>query len=191
MCGMRRARVLAAVALPLIVLAGCGGSEKPEGAEPAVWADDVCTAVLTWFNGVQSSAGDLQRTLPSVASVEEAHSQLVDFLAATVDQTDEMLADVEAAGAPAIEDGEAASRDLRSALVRVKQIFVDAKAKAEKLPVTDLLAFASAVQELATSIRTELEDVGGTFNDLQTRYKDLDLGEDQPASCRKLGNLGA
>jgi hypothetical protein len=168
------------VALALAV-AGCGADEETAPSAPATppadtgvgesdtgtlpntgapedsvaaaeWADEVCTSVGAWQSDVEASRGNLQAALTDVASVEDARNELTTFLTDVVEQTDELLADVEAAGTPAVEAGDEVRDTLQTSLTQVRETFEEARADAEALSTDDPGAFVSGAQELATSI---------------------------------------
>ena len=125
----------------------------PEDAVAAeAWADQVCTAVAAWQTDVEASRGDLQAALTSISSAEDARGELTTFLADAVEQTDELLADVDAAGTPSIEAGDEVRDALESSLTQVRETFEQAHAEAEALPTDDPGAFVTGAQELATAI---------------------------------------
>jgi hypothetical protein len=94
----------------------CGGGGQDAGAEPADWIEDVCTALVAWRDDLEAASEDLQATASGSANLDEALSLLTSFLDDAVARTDEMLADVAAAGTPAVDEGEAISADLQAAL---------------------------------------------------------------------------
>ena len=125
----------------------------PEDAVAAeAWVDEVCTSVSAWQTDVETSRGDLQAALTNISSVGDARGALTTFLADVVERTDELRADVEAAGTPAVEAGGEVRDTLQSSLTQVRETFEQARADAEELPTDDPGAFLTGAQELATSI---------------------------------------
>lgn len=187
---VRLAALGAFAVLAVAVLAACGGGEGGEqaGADPKTWVGEVCTAVVAWRDDIQQSAEELGTSLGQGASAEELRGRLTDFLGGAVARTDELLADVEATGSPDVEQGEAISADLRSALGEVRQVLAEAEAEAEGLPTDDVTAFGQAAQELGTSIQSGIEDVATTFSDLSERYDSPELAEafEQHESCSEI-----
>jgi ElaB/YqjD/DUF883 family membrane-anchored ribosome-binding protein len=140
---------------------GVGGTDTgtpastgvPEGSVVAAeWADEVCASVGEWQSDVEASRGDLQAALTDVSSVEDARNELTTFLTDVVEQTDELLTDVEAAGTPAVDAGDEVRDTLQSSLTQVRETFEQARDDAEALSTDDPGAFVSGAQELATSI---------------------------------------
>ena len=174
-------RALAAVAVTLAVAAaGCGSDEETAPSTPAetgvtdiggsdtgtppttgvpenavaveAWVDEVCTSVASWQTDVEGARGDLQAALTDVSSVEDVRSELRTFLTEIVEQTDELRADVEAAGTPDVEPGGEIRDTLQSSLTQVRETFEQARADAEELPTDDPGAFVTGAQEIVTAI---------------------------------------
>jgi hypothetical protein len=139
----------------------------PEDAVAAeAWADEVCTSLASWQTDVESWRGDLASALTDVSSVEDVRGELATFLANAVERTDELLADVDAAGAPAVEGGDDVAETLESSLTQVRDTFEQARAEAEELPTDDPGAFVTGAQEVATSIGLGVSSAVSALQDL-------------------------
>jgi hypothetical protein len=193
---MRRLVLLPCVLAAVAALAACGGGgggDADDGgesaAEPTTWVDQVCTALVSWRDDVEAAAGDLGSAVTESASAEDLRSQLSGFLSDVVTRTDGLLEEVDGAGTPDVDQGEAIRADLQSVLADVREVIAGAQQDAESLPTDDLASFATAAQELGTSIQTGIQDVGTTFADLNDRYDVPELEEafQANATCGELG----
>jgi hypothetical protein len=192
---MRRIWLLTCAAATALALAACGGGGGGgEGGgeaavDPATWVDQVCTALVSWRDDVQASAGELGSAVQESASAEDLRSQLSGFLSDVVARTDDLLEEVDGAGTPDVDQGEAIRTDLQGVLGDVREVLAKAEEDAQSLPTDDLASFASAAQELGTSIQTGIQDVGTTFDDLNAKYDVPELEDAFQANenCSGLG----
>ena len=98
---------------------------------PDQWSGDICTAVSNWARDLQTRAGQPPKSTRTVA---DGRAQLVDFISDVVTRTDEMLADVRAAGQPSVEDGDKIARDLLARLQSLRTTLVRADDGAGAFP---------------------------------------------------------
>jgi hypothetical protein len=98
-----------------------------------------------------------------------------------------MLQKVEAAGAPAVDDGEAIARDLREELAKIKPVFEGARESAEALP-DDPEAFVDAAQDLGSALAAGGGEVGGRLEATQEKYDspELEKAFDEEPACQTL-----
>ena len=187
----RRALLLLSLAaLAALLAAACGGGEgstetataattaaaTTDAAEANVvsagaWANSVCTAVNDWQE--QVTAG-----LPSFADVSDVESvkqSLADFLGSVAAATQTMLDEVEAAGVPDIDQGEAIARDFRAALAPLVETFEQARADVESLSADDPSAFVQRLTEIGDSLTQAGNQVASTFTSLARTYPDAGI----------------
>jgi hypothetical protein len=174
------------------VAAACGGNGggdgEAAGVEPAEWVDTVCTSLVSWRDDIQGSSEELQQSAGGSANLEEALSLLTSFLDDAVTRTDDLIAAVGGAGTPAVDQGAEISADLQAALQDARDVLATASDTAQELPADDPAAFASGAQELAGSIQTGLNEVGGTFDELNETYDTPELEEafEDSEACSEL-----
>ena len=134
---MRIAVSLATVAAAA-ALAACGGGDsqgtQATGVPPEEWAGDVCTAVGSWLDDFIARSSELDSDAEGIGSLEDGRTLLTNFLEFTVDRTDELLADVEAAGQPDVDEGEAIASDFRANVLPLREALADALERARKQP---------------------------------------------------------
>jgi hypothetical protein len=184
---MRLLTALIAAALALTVVTACGGGEEAaSGASPEEWTADVCGAISGWKADLEQRANELQDTAAGASSISEGRDLIVDFLDTTITRTDQMLNEVEAAGNPAVDDGETIARDFRAELAKIKPIFEDAREKAAALP-DDPQGFAEGAQEIGTAMADAGDQVGAEFES-SDKFNSPELEQafnDDPA-CQQL-----
>ena len=146
-----------------LVVGGCGGkgeeAAKPKprsetktvtypGVEPREWAHDVCTAVAAWQEDFGKSTAKLIQRNRGERSLHAVRSNVIEWASLGVRRSDRLLAVVEEAGQPAVEDGRRASGQIREAVRLMRTTYVDARAKARELPVENPRRFVKEVREL-------------------------------------------
>jgi hypothetical protein len=174
------------VAVLALTASGCGGGdEAASGASPEEWSADVCGALESWQSDLETRSNELRDAASGATSVDEGRDLIVDFLDETIARTDQMLNEVEAAGTPAVEDGETIARDFRAQLAKIKPIFEDAREKAAALP-DDPQAFAEGAQEIGTAMSTAGDQVGAEFESEKFDSADLDKAFNDEPACQQL-----
>lgn len=173
-----------------LVAAGCGGDggDRASGVEPEQYAADVCGAISSWQQELQTSVSTMTSRLGAGSTPAQIKTQLIAFMERATKSTDDMLAKVEDAGPPAVENGEALQRDLEQGLGDAQKAFADARERAKDLPTGDRAAFQREAQALGTTLNAQGSQIGQTFNGLGEKYDSNQLDrafEDEPA-CQNL-----
>lgn len=179
---------LIVAALTLAAVSACGGGEEAaSGASPEEWSADVCGALNDWKNDLEQGANELQDTAANTTSIAEGRDLIVDFLDTTVTRTDQMLSEVEAAGNPAVDNGEAIAHDFNEELAKIKPVFEDAREKAAALP-DDPQAFVQGAQEIGTSMASAGGAVGAQLEATTEKFDAPELEEafNETAACQQL-----
>ena len=81
-------------------------------------------------------SSELDSDAEGIASLEDGRTLLTNFLEFTVDRTDELLAEVEGAGQPDLDEGEALARDFRANVLPLREALADALERARNLSMT-------------------------------------------------------
>ena len=178
-----------------LLVAGCGGSNKSgggSGVKPETWASTVCTSLGSWERDLKAGATGLDKTLERAAArrgLAGVRAELADYLGRTVRRTDAVLKQVDRAGTPGGKDGAAVRAVVHDALMRMRQILADARAKSRRLPVGDPKAFVREVTSLGEVIDRAATRTGNQLDrDLERRYGKTDIGKalnEEPA-CKRL-----
>lgn len=161
---------------------GEGGGEASKTVPAATWMGNFCTALDTWQTELTDGAPDFS----SLTDAESAKETLVSYLDSIVAATGTLVTDIQAAGVPDVENGEAIATEMRSAIASVGDDFAAAKAKVEALSIDDPAAFASGLTEVGTTLTDAGTAAGSTFDQLAEKYPaaDLDAAATEAASCQ-------
>lgn len=188
---MRPRRVVLAALAVLVTLAGaaCGGGggneaggTAAETVSAATWMGDLCTALGTWQTELTDNAPDLS----SVTDVQATKDSIVSFLGSAVAATRTLVDDIQAAGVPDVENGEAIATEMRSAIATVSDEFSAARDKLEGLSTDDPAAFAADLSEIGTTLTEAGTAAGTTFDQLAEKYPaaDLDAAANEAQACQ-------
>jgi hypothetical protein len=186
---MTRGAIALLALLAALAAAGCGGGgDSASGADPDTYAHDVCGAIQTWQQSLTTGANNMSKDLGAGSTPAQVKGKLVDFMGAAVAATDKMVADVKAAGPPAVDDGEKLQADLEAGLQKADDAFKDAKASAEKLDTSSAASFQQGATDLQQTLQTQGTAIQTTFEGLDTKYNSKDLNEafDKEPACKSL-----
>jgi hypothetical protein len=103
-----------------------------------------------------------------------------------VERTDEMLAAVEGAGHPDVDEGEAIAREFRENLLPLREAFADALERTRNISLDDPAEFEREATEIGSSIETAGNQVETAFDDLSQKYDSVQFEGDAPAACTEL-----
>jgi hypothetical protein len=191
----RLAIVPAALVTGLTVAAcGGGGSTSSGSSSPSTqasltasqWATQVCGAVGSWEKSL-SAAPNVSNT----ASPQEAKTTLVNYLNNVVTSTNTMVSGLQAAGSPAVSDGQAVSQGFIGGFQTLQATFVQAQNQANALSTADPAAFSTGAQALGTtlqSVGTVGDQVKTNLDNLGQKYSSSQLNRafDNSAACKSL-----
>ena len=138
----------------LSATAGCAG----DGAPVDEWVGDVCGALTGWQRDIEIHQTEMREAAPDIGA-DEGRRLILVFLDRTISRTGEMLGEIESAGQPAVEDGEAIARTLREVLTEFGPILDRARAKVDELP-DDPQVLAEGAQAIGNSINEEFDRIG-------------------------------
>jgi hypothetical protein len=187
--------LLLSVATLALAASGCGGGgneSSASGTKPETWAASVCGALETWANDLKTGSQSLSSDLQSSGDLKGVKEKLVTFLQNARTSTQTMVADVEAAGPPAVKDGEAIQNDLEAGLSAARDSFDHAVTTAKDLKATNPTAFMAGVTNLGQQIQTELQKTAEHFKNIETKYDagDLDEAMSNEPACKPFASSG-
>jgi hypothetical protein len=188
---VRRILILALAVAALAAAAGCGGGGggSSNTVTPEAWSASVCGAVSGWVEDLQADSAAFGDTVSDASSISDVRDQMVEFIDGTIERTDEMLNEVEAAGQPDVEDGGDIADLFQEQLTKFKTALEEARATAEDLP-DDQAGFAQGAQEIGATMTSVGTEIGQGFEAVQDKYHSEELRaafEAEPA-CGALGN---
>lgn len=165
-------RLAALVTLAALGLAACGGGGEeeagPAGDRPVdAWVEEVCTGLGEWLTGIRERSAGLAEDLEGLTrgDFEGLKDLTVGFVRDAVEDTESLIADLEGAGAPAVDDGVETARTLVAALGDVRDLFAEALDDLEALPTDDPEALAQGLQEIGASIQANADTVAGLLDE--------------------------
>jgi hypothetical protein len=175
----------------VLLISGCGGDGgDPEGREPREWVADVCGAVGSWTNGIQDESTALGESAQGAENLAQARNQFVDFFDQVIARTDRMLTQIDDAGTPAVDDGEAIAEDLRNTLEPIQDAFADARDDAENLPTDDPAAFQEGATQIGETVQEEAQEISRAFDELEREYDvpELDEAFEEEEACSEISS---
>jgi hypothetical protein len=173
---------------------GTGGgtpTASPTGGDAGgiaadAWLTDVCGATKGWVEDILALQQDLQANLDP-SSVKALKNTMVEYFDSILAATDDMLKEIDAAGVPDVEDGEAAALAVSEGLTEARDVLQRARDDAADLPTNDAQAFNNQLQAIAQDVQTELTGVGDTMGELDS--PELDRAADDVPACQELEQL--
>jgi hypothetical protein len=168
----------AAAALVALFAGACGGGD---GVDPDDYASDICTAVGDWVTAIQDGAGEITTTEDPASGVEAIQS----FLDDAVSETEDLISEVEDAGAPDVTGGEEFADQLVSAFEEAKTVLEETRDSAADLPTDDPAAFSEAATELGGSVQEALGAVGSELSEPEA--EELSTAFEENEACTSIG----
>jgi hypothetical protein len=183
-----RLALLALIALVLVLPACGGGGGGGDRVEPEAWAADVCGSVGTWLEDVQKRSGEIGKTAEQAESLEEVKREFIAFFEGVTTRTDELLTEIDGAGTPDVEEGEAIAQDLQDSIRPLRDALVDAREQAENLPTDDQQAFAEQAVAAGQTVERAGTDVQNAFERLDSEYDapELQRAFEEEQACAEL-----
>jgi hypothetical protein len=192
---MRRRMAIVLVALGILVAGACSGSDggsnggaDAETVSAETYATGVCGAIADWVDEIQGLNEDLQANLDP-SSIDALKDTMVTFLDDVIASTDTVITNVEDAGVPDVEDGEAAAQHLLTGLRDSRGVFQDARDRVEAMPTDDPAAFGEELQTVGTDIQTSMSTIGEDLGRFESPVLD-DVSKDIP-ECEAVAGSAA
>lgn len=174
----------------VLALSGCGGGGESDttAVDAEFYAGSVCTALSSWKQQLESASAVLAQRTSTAKSLKSVRTQFVTFFGGAIDETDDMLAEVEDVGVPDVNDGDKVAAALLRELRLFRPILVTAKAKAQRLPVGNERQFTVQTQGLGTAFQFEVGKLATLFETIGSRYSapELTTAANADAACREL-----
>lgn len=174
-------RVAALGAASVLLIGACGGSSGGGGGDTVsvdAYASDVCAALAAWVTDIQDRASTITEGI-NPGDAKAGKERLSEFIGETVTGTENLIADVEAAGVPDTENGEEAADQIVSGLREVQTILEGAQEDIEALPTNDPQAFGTGAQEIATSLQEATTSAAETIDSANSEELTTALGENE------------
>jgi hypothetical protein len=176
-----------------LAAAGCGGggdggSSSSKSADD--WAETVCGALDDWGTSLQTRSQELGPAMQDTKDLENVKETYIGFLQDAEQSSQKLVDEVESAGPPDTEEGEAVHSELVSALEKVQMSFARAVDQAEKLPTTDGDSLTRGVGVLSNDVEKNLQAAGASFNGIAEESPEIKEAFDDTPSCGQLTSSG-
>ena len=193
---MTRRTSLVAIALATVLLAACSTSSSTTtavatstpvsssvSADTAAYADGLCTSIDQWQQSLTDGSQSLQDTItagnPTPQDVKDA---LEAYMTSAIEDTQTMLDDVHALGAPpGVEDATAA---IETALTNVKTLFETVRSSVQSLDTTNPASMAAALTGLVPQLQQGAQEISDAIDSIQS--PDLTSAIDSAPACDSL-----
>ena len=146
------------------------------------WADSFCGSFSTWLTAI-TAASDSAGDGVTPGDIQSAKDALATLFGSASTATQTLISDVEAAGAPDIEDGDQLVDDLITKFQAFDDAAQAAAADVEALGTDDLATFQAEADKLSTTFQDEVNTVADSFSEIDAKYPDSDLNAALTKSC--------
>ena len=100
----------------------------PKTVRVGVYTGLVCSALSRWDDNLANASAVFANATNNETDLRKVRAQFVTFFGGAIDETDRMVADVEAAGVPDLPKGLKVSAAMRDELGTFKPLLVEAQA---------------------------------------------------------------
>jgi hypothetical protein len=186
---MRKKLATVVVPLGMLVMGACSGGDGTDGGETVSateYATGTCSAIAGWIDDIQALNTDLQTNLDPAAGLDSLKETMVGFLGDVTDATDAVIDEVEAAGVPDVDGGQAAADTVLAALRDSRDVFVDARDRVQGLSTADPAAFAAELETLGTDIQTSMSGIGDELD--QFDASELEEASQDVPECEQVAS---
>jgi hypothetical protein len=150
--------------------------------EVSEWAASFCGSFDTWLGEIEDASSSVGDNI-TPGDVEGAKDAIAGLFGTASDATQTLIAEMEAAGAPDIEDGDQLVEDLIEKFNAFDEAALDAKADSEALSTDDLTAFQADAEALTTRFQDEVNTVADSFSEIDADYPSQELNEELNSAC--------
>ncbi len=157
---------------------------EPEGDVVTVddWAETFCGSFGTWLDDIQTaSSGVGDKVTPG--DVGSAQTAIADLFGDASGATQTLISDLEAGGAPDIEDGDQLVDDLIEKFQAFDDAAQSAKSDIEDLDTSDVATFQDEADKLTTQFQDEVQTVADSFSEIDAKYPSTELNDALNSSC--------
>ena len=185
----------------MLGLSACGGGGSdsstattitettvPKTVGVAVYTGSVCSALAAWLDNLANASAVFANTTNNEPDLRKVRAQFVTFFGGAIDETDRMVAQVQAVGVPRLAKGPQVSASMLRELGSFRPLLVEAQGRARRLPVAKPASFTKQAQTLGAGFRIETTKLETVFDVLAERYKEPKLARaaNADSSCRAL-----
>ena len=181
---MRRFVATLALAGSLLAVAGCGGDDgAAKAVSPELYTSSVCATLSTWRRQLEAASASLISRTNTMKSLKLVRREFVAFFGGAVGETDKLLAAVERAGVPDVNNGPQVTTALLRSLRKFRPILIEAEQKARRLPVRDEEQFTIQAQGLGAEFIYEQRKLSKLWATLSRRFDAPELASAAKAAA--------
>ncbi|HET9137982.1 hypothetical protein [Actinophytocola sp.] len=173
----RRSPALVSLIVSGLAVAGCSGAEDDSGGPAVAWAERVCASVEQGAQGLALPAADL-------TDPQAAKTAFDAYLGQVAQALDRVSAELRAAGAPPVADGQQAVDSAMGTITEIKTAIEGARTRVAALPVTDAGSFQAALNDVGTGL-AKIDSVEGPTKDLKANPA-LNEAFGKAPACRRI-----
>ena len=188
--------ILVGLAMALIMLPACsddggggGGGDGEETVSPATYVRGLCTSVQTYVDDVTTLSTDFATGIDPAASVDDQKQAVLDFLDDALALTSALIEEVDSAGVPDVEGGQAMVSAIVASFEEAREVLEAGRARVEAASTEDPQAFAAELNDVGATIQTSLGEIGGSL-DLVDSPELSAAAEDEPSCAALAGAVG-
>ncbi|MBX3286065.1 MAG: hypothetical protein KF703_12030 [Actinobacteria bacterium] len=202
---MRKILLALAAVLSLLVVSACGASggkdsssdDTPDTTAAAEtttteaeadtvpvddWAKGFCSDFSDWTGTIEKVGDDISSDI-TPGDLEGARSAIEGLFGDVADETQSLVDSLQEGGTPDIDDGEQFVDDLSEKFQAFVDATNDSKEAAADIPIDDPTTFQSEFTKLFEDFQSNINDVGDSFGELDSRYPDPELQKALTDNC--------
>jgi hypothetical protein len=190
----RPTMVVVGLAMALVLLPACSDDGGGDGGgdlavAPGTYVKSLCTSVQSYVDDITTLSTDFAAGIDPAASVDDQKQAVLDFLDDALALTTALIDEVDSAGVPDVEGGEAMVAAIVASFEEARDVLEAGRARVEAASTEDPQAFAAELNEVGATIQTSLGEIGGSL-DLVESPELAAAAEDEPTCAALAGAVG-
>jgi polyhydroxyalkanoate synthesis regulator phasin len=157
-------------------------TEATKTVEVAAWADSFCGSFGTWLDEIKTASSGVSDSV-TPGDIPSAKTAIAGLFGTASTATQTLIDELEAAGAPDIDDGDQLVDDLIEKFQAFDTAAQKAKADTEALATDDITTFQSSADDLTTTFQDEVDKVAESFSEIDTKYPSQELSDEINSAC--------
>ncbi len=181
--------MVAAVALSVVLVTGCGRSSTPTGTVTAAsYVGQLCTSVVQWYRELSVHRAKLEGETGSTATPASSKKALESFLAVTITETEGVISALHGAGVPEVKNGSTVAMALVSAFETADSTLKALQPQVTAIPDADNATDQAAAAAASKHVTTAVEAIPLSFATLGgVTSPELDKATSESAACKSVG----
>jgi hypothetical protein len=160
-----------------LLVGGCAG-----GPTPRVWAASVCTALSPWRTEIGTLTSRTQQQMTAKTTPAQAKENLVRLLGGAETASETAREQVERAGVPDVDGGEAVAKGFLRSLTAVRDAYGKARQGIQELDAGQADPFYDGVQSVMNTLTSEYDRSALDTSSLDS--EELKRAFDEVPECR-------